>query len=154
MIVGRRVGPEGESVFVGGLPQIVEHAAGPNPPEAILRIDLEDVIEVFREIDDDGDVAALTGKARPPAARENRRAELTRDRDRIYDIVQVPRDNNANRRLAIVRAIGRVKRAAAVVETHFALDSGAKCFRQGRVPRSPGRNPTCGCGDAVLFCYP
>ena len=59
------------------------------------------------------DVAALAGEARAAAARQDRRAVRAADGDGRDHVVDVARDDDADRHLAIVRGVGRVERAAA-----------------------------------------
>ena len=74
-----------------------------------VRIDLEDPVHVLREVEDDRDVAALAGEARAGAAREHRRAELPARRDSGGDVVGVARNDEADRDLAVVGAVGGVQ---------------------------------------------
>ena len=55
--------------------QRVEDDAGLHAGDALLDIDLENAVHVLREVEHDGDVAALAGEARAGAAREDRRVE-------------------------------------------------------------------------------
>ena len=47
------------------------------------------------------------------------------------DVVQVARDDDADRHLPVIRAVGRVERAAAGVEADFALHGGAEGALEG-----------------------
>ena len=122
----RRVGTENETVLFRFLLQFVQHQTRLNAREFVFRIDREDAIHVFREIDDDCDIAALTGQTRPPAAACDRCAKFSAKIDSDDDISAVARNDNADRNLAIVGAVGGIKRARAVIETHFAADRARK----------------------------
>src|SRR5207302_354519 len=76
----------------------------------------------LREVDDDGDVAALAREARAPAVGEDRRPVLAADRDGLDDVVGRLRDHDPDRELPVVRAAGRVERAVAGTEADLALD--------------------------------
>jgi hypothetical protein len=52
---------------LGGVPQIVQHEAGLDPRLSAIRIQRDNSVEVLRPVDHDGDIAALTGQARPTA---------------------------------------------------------------------------------------
>ena len=117
MRVGRGVGTEGESELRHRGAKLVEHEAGLHACPSFLRIDLEHAVQMFGEVDDDGDVAALTGERRAAAARENRRAEPAGDLDRRDDVFLGFRNDDADGNLTIVRSVGRIQCARAVVET-------------------------------------
>ena len=86
------------------------------------RIERDDAVHVLREVDDDRDVAALAGEARAGAARQDRRADVAARPDGGCHVVFVERNHDADGNLPIVRRVGRVERARAVVEAHFAAD--------------------------------
>ncbi len=87
------------------------------------------LVQVLGPVDHDGDVAAAAGQAGAAAAREERRAMSPADRDRLDHIVDVPRDHDADRHLAVVRAVGGVQGAAAGVESDLAADRLAQLGR-------------------------
>ena len=99
---------------------------GSHARELALRVDLEDAVEVLREVDHDSDVAALPGEARAAAAREHRRTVLAARRDGRDDVVDGARDDDADRHLPVVRPRGRVEGAIADAEAHLALDAPAQ----------------------------
>ena len=74
-------GPKVRPCFVGLVAQVVEDAARLDAGDAALGVDLENAVQVFREIDHDGGVAALAGEARAAAARQDRRVVAPADRD-------------------------------------------------------------------------
>ena len=123
--------------------QRVEHDARLHAREPLARVQLEDLVHVLREIEHDRDVAALPGEAGAGAARQHGRAVLPARRDRRDHIVGIARNHEADGDLAVVRAVGRVQRAAAAVEADFALDRTrfSSCFEI----RPPGRTsqPAC-----------
>src|SRR6266496_352474 len=85
-------------------------------------IDLEDARHVLREIEYDGDVAALAGEGGASAATKQRGGEFAADGDCGEDVVGVVRENYADGDLTVVGAIGGVKGAGAVVEADFATN--------------------------------
>ncbi len=87
-----------------------------------LRVELDDLVDVLGEVDDDGDVAALPGERRAAAAPKERRAVLAADAHGLDHVLDVARDDDADRHLAVVGGVGRVERAAAVVEADLAAD--------------------------------
>src|SRR5207237_6388571 len=122
-----RVRPEGQAVLLARRPaEVVEYAARLYTRDAAVWVDLEDVVEVLREVDQDCRVAALAGEARAAAAQDDRRPVLAADTMQLHDLVHVARDDDADRRHAVVRGVGRVEGAAAGVEAHLALDRRAQ----------------------------
>ena len=125
--MGGRIGPEGEAVLLARLPaQVVEHAPGLHAGEPPFGVDLEDVVEVLREVDQHRRVAALAGEARASAAQDDRRAVLAADPVDLDELVDVTRNDDADRRHPVVRRIRCVERAAAGVEANLSLDRGAE----------------------------
>src|SRR5712671_4568741 len=120
--MSRRIRREGQLIFFSGAAEMIEHYPGLNPGDAARRIDLQNPRHVFGEIQDDGDVAALSCERGSSAAAKQRRSEFATERDDGQNIVHVARKHDANWHLAIIRAVGRVECAAAVVEAYVALN--------------------------------
>ena len=98
-------------------------------------IDFQNPSHVFREIENDGDVAALSGKRGATATRAGAERRYSRQRATAARTSSLSRgSNDADWDLAIVRAVGGIQGAAAVVETDFALRSVfEEIFRGGGV---------------------
>jgi hypothetical protein len=122
--VRRRVRRERQMMLLGGVAQRVEHAAGLDARALARRVELEDAVQILREIQHDGDVAALSAQARAATARQHRRAMLPARGDRRDDGIDRARDDDADRDLPVVGPVGRVERPAADVEAYFAVDGG------------------------------
>jgi hypothetical protein len=105
---------------------VVEDATGLHAGDAALGVDLENVVEVLREVDQHRGVAALAGEARAAAAQDDRRAVLAADAMDLDELVNVSRDDDADRRHPVVRRVGRVEGAARGVEPDLAFDRGAE----------------------------
>ena len=127
VIVRRRIRPERQlMVALGRLPQVVEDQPGLHARELPFRVEVEDAVQVLREIEHDGDVAALAGEARAAPARKERRFVLPADADSLDDVVERARNDDADRQLAVVRAAGGVERPIARPESHLPLDGAAE----------------------------
>ena len=130
MRVRRRVGGECEAVLLGLAAEHVEHRAGLDAGKLSRRVDRQSTW--FRCLDQSITTATLQQppvKAGAAAARQERRTMSPADRDRLDHIVDVPGNHDADRHLAIVRAVGCVKGAAAGVESHLAADHLAQLGR-------------------------
>jgi hypothetical protein len=117
--VRRGVGSERQTVLRHVLTELVEHQPRLDAGPTLLDVHFEHAIEVFREVDDDRDVAALACQRRAAAAREDRRPIRPRHFDRRDHVVNRARDDDPDRNLAIVGGVGRVECAAPLVEAHL-----------------------------------
>jgi hypothetical protein len=76
----------------------------------------------FREVQDDGDVAALARKARAAAPAQHRRAVRAAQFHGCHDVAGVARNDDPDRHLPGHREVGRVERPRAVIEVDLATD--------------------------------
>ena len=118
--MGGRVGGEGKVVFFGGIAQPVEHDAGLHPGELLRRVQFQNGVHIFREVDDHGHVAALAGKAGAASARENGCAQLPACGHGSHNVGLVQRQHQADGHLAIVGSVGRIESARSLVEADLA----------------------------------
>ena len=105
---------------------MVENDSWLNSCDTPPRIKFQNLRHVFREIEHHCDIAALTGERRSSATAKHRRAMITAKGNRGEDIVISLGKHDADRHLAIIGTVGRVKRSAAVIETDFAGDVAAQ----------------------------
>src|ERR1700691_5887607 len=117
-------------VFFGRGSEMVEHDPGLYAGDAAGRIDFENPRHVLGKIEDDGDVAALSGERRAAAAAEKWRAELAAECDRGLNIVSIARYYDSDGNLAVVGAVGGIESTGAAVEADFAADLHAESFFQ------------------------
>jgi hypothetical protein len=129
MIVRRRIWTEGEMIPLRRIAEIVKHDAGLDACPLTSGIELQDPMHVLGQIHDHGHVAALTGEASAAAPRQQGRAIVTSRGNSGDDIVHIARDDDPDRNLPVIRAVGRVKCAAAIVESHFAAQMPAQLGR-------------------------
>src|SRR5690625_27384 len=122
VVVRRRIRPEGQVVLLGGAAEVIEDEAGLDAGGTGVGVEGDEVAEILRHIEDDGDVAALPGEARSAAASEYWGAVVAADPDRGDEVIGVVGDDDADRDLAVVRAIGRVEGSRARVEADLAPD--------------------------------
>src|SRR5580765_201822 len=102
IFVGGRIRAKGEVMLVGAITKLIKHEAGLYPRIFFRRIKLGDLVEVFREINDDGGVAALSGKAGAASATQQRSAVLARDGDGLNHFFNGLWNHHADGNLAIV----------------------------------------------------
>ena len=67
------VWPKREMVVLRRIAQVIENRARLHPCQLFVRVDLENAVHVFRQIEYDCDVTALSCKASTPATCEKRR---------------------------------------------------------------------------------
>ena len=120
MIVRGRIRSEREVMPLRRFAKPIEHQSRLDPRLPAFRIERDQVAHVLRVVEDDRDVAALAGEARAAAACEHRRTMIAADRHRRDHIVGIARQDDADRDLAVVGRVGRVRGAAAAVEPHLA----------------------------------
>jgi hypothetical protein len=135
-------------VLFGGGAEMVEHDPGLYAGDAAGRIDFKNPRHVFGEVEDDGDVAALSGERRAAAAAEQRRAELAAERNGRKNIVGITGENYADGNLAVIGAVGGVESAAAAVEADFTANLREQSSGQPRGVHLSGLR-LCGLGE---FC--
>ena len=115
-------------ILLGGVAEMVENDSGLHACDSARRIDLEDLRHVLREIENDGDIAALPGERSSSTAAEQWRAELAAESDCSENVVGVARKHNSDRDLTIVRSVGRIKSTALIVETDVTAEILAQGF--------------------------
>jgi hypothetical protein len=116
-----RVGAERELVLAfRAVAQCIQHEARLDTRGPRRRIDREDAVHVFREVNHDRDVAALSGQAGAGAARQDRRAEAAARRHGGDHVVGIAGHHQPDRYLAVIGGVGGVEGAAAGVEADFA----------------------------------
>jgi len=76
----------------------------------------------LEKIEEDCHVAALTREAGPAAAREDRRTKFSTERQSFLDVLGVARNDDTNRRLPIIGAVGCVEGSAAAIKADLTLD--------------------------------
>ncbi len=137
--VGGGIGREGQVMLLGGGAKVVEDYSRLNAGDAALGIDLENLRHVLREIEDDGHVAALAGQGSSASAGEERSVMVAAEGDGGEDVFFVARNDYADRNLAVVGAVGRVKGAGAGVEADFSAEMAVKGGFEGRGVEVGGR---------------
>jgi hypothetical protein len=125
------VGAEGEVMFFGGVAKIVEDDSRLHARDAAGGIDFENPRHVPREIEDDGDIAALAGKRGASPAAEQRGSELAAEGDSGENVVDVAGKHDTDWDLAIVGTVGSVEGTGSGVETNVAGRAAANLGAQG-----------------------
>ena len=134
ILVGGRVRRESEAVFLGRVAELVVDNAGLHAREPCVGVDGQDAVKVFREVDNDGDVAGLAGQTRAAATPENRYVSFAAFFDGREHVLDTARNNHSDRNLPINREIGGIERTAAGVEPHLALYPARKRLARARPP--------------------
>src|SRR5437764_827186 len=89
VIMCGRIGSKGEMVLFSSMAQVIENGPRLHPRYLFLWVDLEHAIHVFRHIDDNSDVARLSGETGTTTAQNERRTIATTGRYRCDHIVYV-----------------------------------------------------------------
>ena len=113
-------------MFLGRGAEMVEDDAGFNAGDAARGVDFEDARHVFRKVEDDRGVAALSGKRSASAAGEQRSPLVAAESNRREHVFLVARNYDADGNLAVIRAVGRVEGAAAGIEANFSAKMAAE----------------------------
>ncbi len=124
--VGGGVGSEGEVEFFCCVADAVEDYAGLNVDGAMGDVDFAHFVHVFGEVEDDGEVAALSGERSAGSAGEDGRVEFAAEGEGGDDVVFVAGDDDADGDVAVVGGVGGVEGAGGGVEADFAADFGAE----------------------------
>lgn len=119
---------------LSGIAEAIEHNAGLDVGEAGDGVERADGVHVFGEVEDNGDVTALTGEAGAGTAGEDGRSELAADCDRCYHILDIAWDHNADCNLTVIGSVCAVQSARRGIETDFAAESSCEArFELARV---------------------
>ena len=107
-------------MFFRRVPQVVEYASRFNACDFFLRVQLENAIEILGHIHDYGNITALPCETGAPAPGKHRRAVPAAGGNGCNDIIDGFWNDHTDRNLTIIRAVGCIQGAAAIVKTHFA----------------------------------
>jgi len=136
-VVGSGIGREGEVVFLGCGPKIIENDSGFDAGYAARGIDFENTCHVFREIHDDGGIATLSGKRCSATAGEQWGAVVAAQGNGGEHVFFVARNYDADRNLPVIGTVGGIDGAAARVEANLAAKVTAESgFKRGGVDLS------------------
>ncbi len=130
MGVRRGIGAEGDAVRFGSVAQVVKNRPGLDTGQPVGRVDVQHAIHVFREVEDHSGVAALAGQTGAAASSEDWRLMRATDVHGTDDIVDLFRNDHANRRLPVVRTVSGIEGPAAFVESNLAVDGMAQVGRE------------------------
>src|ERR1700757_4581202 len=104
-IVRRRIWRKSQVVELCAIAQRVEYQSRLDASVSLRGIELENLIHVFGEIQDYGDVARLPGQASTRPARKDGSTELCACGDLGHHIGGIARDNEADWDLAVVGCV-------------------------------------------------
>ena len=102
--------------------EIVEHDARLDHAGAVLDIQRDDAVQVFREIDDDAVIDGLAALRGAAAARRHDPALVAADRQRPQRLVHGFGDDHACGHDLVERGVGRIAAATEAIEQHVARD--------------------------------
>ena len=91
-----------------------------DPGPAFVGVHLENVVEIFGRVENDGMTHGLSCQARSAAAGKQGNAEFARDLDRCKDIFGGTGDNDADRLDLVDAGVRAVHQPGSSIETNFA----------------------------------
>ena len=119
--------------------EVVEHDAGLDHAGAVLDVERDDAVQMFREIDDDAVVDGLAALRGAAAARRDDPSGVAGDRQRPQRLVHGPGHHHARGHDLVERGVGRVAAAVEGIEEHVARNFAAQTRGKGavfsRIPR-------------------
>ncbi len=119
----RRIGSVGQVMPFGGLAQPVENQTRLDARQLCIGIDRRQAAHVLRVVEDHGHVGTLAGQAGARAPRQDCGSCCAAGGESGLHICGIAGHNDAHRKLAVVRRVGRVERPRAQVEPNIS----AKC---------------------------
>src|SRR6185312_11215443 len=122
MGVCRRIWSEGEVIFFRRVAQSVENDSRLDSRVFLFMIQFENLVVILGKIQDHGKIAALSTEAGPSSARKHRSAVHAAESHGGNRVFYISGNNHSDWNLPVIRSVGRVERAVAVAEAHFALD--------------------------------
>jgi hypothetical protein len=126
MVMSGGVWAPRQGVGLGSIAECVAYRSGLDTSIFLVRIQLNDVVQIFRPINDNRNVAALACQTCPAASRKQWSAEPSTQSNRINYVLPGFGNDYANGNLPIVGAVGRIQRLAPGIEANFA----GYCFSQ------------------------
>ncbi len=126
--VGGGVGRVGEVMDLGCFAQAVENDARLNHGKLCAHIDGGEPVHVLREVEDNGDVRALSGEAGAGAAWQHGGPGGAAGGQCSFNVGRIAGHDYADGKLAVVGRVGRVHGAEAHVEADFAAHCGFEPF--------------------------
>src|SRR5437763_7117909 len=96
------VRPKREMKFLRRIAKVVANDARLNTSDPPLRINLHQLVHVFGEIEKDRNIAALAGKTRAAATREDWRAKFSAEHERFLDVFTFARNDDSDGKLPII----------------------------------------------------
>ncbi len=105
------IGGEGEVEFFCCVAHAVEDDAGLDVDGLLGGVDFAHFVHVFREVEDDGEVGALSGEGGSGSASEDRRFEFAAESEGGDDVVFVEWNDDADGDVAVVGGVGGVEGA-------------------------------------------
>ena len=109
--VGGWVRTEGQPMLARCLAQHIQVAAGLDPRQALLRVNLQHLVEVFGEVEGNGGIGGLARQRGATAAGEDRRAVPPAGRHGVDHVLPAARQDNADRDLPVYSAHARIRKS-------------------------------------------
>ena len=145
----RHIGREPQLMRPQRRVELVEHHPGLDPRPALVRIDLENAIQVLRRVEHQSGADRLPGLRRAAAARGDRHAVAGGDLDGADHRLRRSWYHHPQRLDLIDARVGGVERPREAIETDLAVDGGFELALQNSI-----RNPRSGDRAIVYWLLP
>src|SRR5256885_844139 len=106
--MGRWIRTKGQMILFGRVAQVIKDHARLYACLFSTWVEFEDTAHVLGEIHDHRYVATLSGEASSTTPSQNGSAIATRHRHGLDDIINLAREDHADRHLPVIRAIGGI----------------------------------------------
>lgn len=124
------IGPESQPPTIGRVPQRVEDGARQYPRPSFAGVHGQNTVQIFGDVNYHGSIATLPSQAGSRAASQDGRLEAAANLHGRNNVFRGTRDHDTNGHLPVIRAIRRIQRAGAFIETNLPCERGRQRLLQ------------------------
>jgi hypothetical protein len=88
----------------------------------LIGIEFQDLVQVLRNVNDEGSAYGLSGKAGAAAARQDGNVVFARDRNGGHDVIGMTWDDDPDRLDLVNAGVGAVQHSADIIKSHLAVN--------------------------------
>ena len=120
-----RIGSKCQMIALCRSAQVIKNDTRLHARYLVSRVDCEDVVHIFREIEHDRNITALARQTRPATTRENGRAKAITGSDGRNHVLDVSGNDDSNGNLPIIGAVCCIEGAATIIEAYLSANDAA-----------------------------